>query len=119
MVDNSGDRGIDEDRLADKISLQVMRKLGIESDKSMKTMIKEAVEEGMNPDTDSANKVESNWIESEDCITCESCLHLAVLDIPQHLKKYKVGNFGTVNKAQSRFHWRYAMTIHQNNRLHI
>ena len=62
---------------------------------------------------------ECKWLDSDECVTCEICLQLLVLDIPDRLKRLKRGHFGVLSKKQQKFHLSSAMRLHEKSPLHI
>ena len=68
-----------EDRLAEKISQKVFQRLGIGLDKSMKTVIAEAVEESVGVDIEAVKGSSDIWLESTNHFICEVCSSLLLL----------------------------------------
>ena len=97
-----------DDRFAKMISDKVTERLGIGSDKTLKTVIVEAIKEmEAVKQAEEENVDPENWLESETHFTCETCTILSVLEIPHHLRGpgSNRANFGTVSKGQAKFHW--------------
>ena len=104
----------DDNRLAELISDKLARRLGIEENETIKSIISES----LGTDEGAESLMDDNWIECEDYFRCEICLHVDVLDVPRHILKDKKGNFGTVNKNQKKYHIKETMILHQNNPVH-
>ena len=107
-----------EDRLADKISKKVLDRLGVKSDKTLQSLIAEAVEESLDKTKPETETPEGAWLESEEHFTCEICVSLSVLEVPGHLIRLKKGSFGTISKDQAKWHVKAALLLHVNNPLH-
>ena len=123
--DNNGRRGdsnrdINKDRIAEKVSKEVMKGLGILPQKSLQFIVYEAVHECFKEQTKPAEKEkDSKWSESEEMLTCEICLQLSILEVPAALNKFRKGHYGIIQKEQSSFHLSRSMKLHEKNPLHL
>ena len=66
----------DDNRLAELISDKLARRLGIEENETIKSIISES----LGTDEGAESLMDDNWIECEDYFRCEICLHVDVLD---------------------------------------
>ena len=107
-----------EDNLAEKISKKVLERLGINSNNTLKSVISEAFN-GCVPSNDKNEEDPAcKWLDSEDHLTCDICLHLSTMEIPNHLKILKRRNFG-VSKNASKYNLKRSIRVHVNSPLQI
>ena len=108
-----------EDSLAEKISKKVLERLGINSNNTLKSVISEAFNDCVSSNDQNGEDPACKWLDSEDHLTCESCLHLSTMEIPNHLKSLKRANFGVVSKNASKYNLKRSIRVHVNSPLHI
>ena len=110
---------VNEDSFAEKVCNKVLERLGINSNNSLKSIISEALDESAHTNNQNEDDPSCKWLDSEEHLTCDACLHLSVLEIPNHLKILKRGNFGLVSKKASKKNLKRSIRIHVNSPLHI